>query len=318
VQHEKQSPKADWDFTSLLSPLLWAAVIVYLGLIVGTIFLIASLRQARGSLFEPSLTESLLANALSIIVSAMIIAPVSALFLKQVQERRLRPVRAEFISTMRMTIDEISNTQRRFQIDFDPPALTLSMTVSTKTIFDGFASLNRSLFRRRPEITGPEPPEEPTDMEVEARKLREENIVMLTDLIDRHCEDMFQVTSSLETTLVFCTPLFDANAILHLSTIRTRTLEYRNRLRDLRALLRSPLDKALVLRGGEAVLNVRSLINELIEICQIDPHLTTPPPDESVLSLVTYEKQKEVLATVIKALHDEARWRDQLQTKAKP
>jgi hypothetical protein len=53
----------------------------------------------------------------------------------------------------------------------------------------------------------------------------------------------------------------------------------------------------------------------LIEICQIDPNLTTPPPDEAILSLVSYGKQKEVLASVIKALHDEARWAEQLRTK---
>jgi hypothetical protein len=302
--------------SSLLSPALWLVVFVYLGVIATTALLTTALTRANpGSLFGESMMQGLLANALSIIVSAMVMAPITAYFLKEVQERRLRPVRAEFVSTMRMTIDEISNTQRRFQIDFDPPALTLSMTVSTKTIIDGFASLNRSLHRRHPETARPEPAEAPTDMEVEAQRLRQENIAMLTDLIDRHCEDMFQVTSSLETTLVFCTPVFDANAILHLSIIRTRTLEYRNRLRDLRALLRAPLDNALILRGGEAVLDVRSLINELIEICQIDPNLTTPPPDEAILSLVSYGKQKEVLASVIKALHDEARWAEQLRTK---
>lgn len=241
--------------------LVFAAVFVALigAIIVGMIFTSSAFPQ---SLRTPGggLLDGLIANGISVVVSTILIAPLTAYFVNFRREQQLVPVRKSFVLSIASGIDRIATSHIHHFGLFGMAVLQLRDGMAVSTLKKGLDSIKEFADRTHARLTGAAHTPLETDS-ILSNAIRDAELLakMISDLYDV----AYRETAVLENTLTFALPLFPVEVVTDLHDIRQTLMDYRGNLQDMLAVLRGADDPCIAARAKFSVLDFRKLIEKV-------------------------------------------------------
>jgi hypothetical protein len=297
----------------LLTPVGSLFVLAY-GLLVGLTIVGAVVTSRVESLLKPggSFSDGLITSVFGVVISTILIAPLTAFFVNLRREHQLAPVKREYLRSIKVGVESLAARHVRFLDIFGTVAMGFDTGVSSALLMKAFASLSASLdksFSSAPKHRA---------QFAEAEALRNEGASILHDLTASHCEEIYREITHLDNTLMFCIPLFPPEAVAILSAVREHTLEFRNHLNDLRYLLSGHSDPVALAGARQGVLDIGKIWSELQAIETSlpggiipDKH---PTPGIAAMTRIGTAGQETLISHLVDVLEKEL----QLEAQIKP
>lgn len=240
-------------------------------------------REVIGSL-QPhgQFLEGLIANGLSVILSVLLITPLTFYFINYRREKELKPIRIYFIDNLASSIERLADDHIRF-LGLHYIGIELLLSITTVDALGSLmedASINLgAITEKLQNLDTPLPKRSRT---AEEKSTISENLILKAELIknlaQRHYEGIYKDVQDIENILVFSVQQFPIDGINSLHQIRTVLMKYRENLKFLIDVLEGIKDPGVILRAKYTALNFNDLIENLNIICR------TCSIDESRLS----------------------------------
>jgi hypothetical protein len=241
--------------------LVFAIIFVALvsAVIAGLIFTSRAFPQSLGTP-GGGLLDGLIANGISVIVSTILIAPLTAYFVNMRREQQLVPVRKSFVLSIASGIDRIAMSHIHHFALFGFAVLALRDGMAVNTLKQGMDLMKEIAEQLHTSFTGAA--HTPfTDSSILSKAVHDAQL--LAGMVEDFYDVAYRETAVLENTLTFALPLFPVDVITDLHDIRQILMDYRGNLQDMLAVVGGADDPRIAARAKYSVLDFRKLIDKV-------------------------------------------------------
>ncbi len=252
-----------------LKLLVGAFTILVLGVILGIFWDWSTISASMGP--HGQLLEGLIANGISVVLSVVLIAPLTAYFIDSRRERRLVPIREGFLEGLGAAIERVATAQLHYLSFHYLQVQGLQATIAIDMMEAVTKKVTESLAETTAKIEHATPPELGNRESIVSKLISKTTLIQTTT--QRHYDIMYRETQDIENTLTFAMPQFPVEAVNHLHRIRLILMEYRERLRAMLAVLNGVTDPVTLGQAGMSVLDFRDLLKafeSVRRVCALD------------------------------------------------
>ena len=253
------------------SPIFFVLAGIFVTLIVAIVFGLLYTSRAFPTTLRPGggLLDGLIANGISVVVSVILISPLTAYFISRRREQQLAPVQKSFVETMASEIDRLAAFYIHQAPLYGNAILALETSLSVNTLSSALEAFNLSLRASTDRVAHVIPTAQqalatdsvPAQDSVLTKAMKEAALIreMTADLY----ETFYKETISLENTVSFSMPLFPVEMVTNLHDIRKTLIEYRGSLQDMLSVLSGAKDPRITAMAKQSALDFGLLIHKV-------------------------------------------------------
>jgi hypothetical protein len=247
---------------------------------------------------DGNLLDGLLANGVSIIISTILITPLTAYFVELRRERRLGPARASIVRAIAEAVNRLARNELSYQRWLGQWLSILSTSVEGTGLRVMMERLAVSLQVRNRKWLGqpnPGPETKTSENEILVGLLRD--CKDLLAMSDRHYDVLYKETDNVDRSLTLCMLVVPPAAVSELHEIQKHLFDYKNSLLALLGVLRGSTDIETLHTAKSTKIDFRFLMDRISALAAYCPGLNLSPAELSVVSLLTdkdgpYEMQR--------------------------
>jgi hypothetical protein len=247
---------------ALKTPIGLAASIVYVLLLIAVIIGFWRGMHATHPQTPTEVVADLSMNGLSILVSTILLAPLTAFFVDASREARLKPTKAALFNAIARQFDQIAQRHLHFSAMLSLQMNVLSSGLQIQAIDDAMDRFGRAAARIAADLNhapvDPQPDDRPT---LTAVAIQQSEGIRKSAL--EHADAIFRDLEQIDNALLFCIPVFDPASITTLSNLRETVVKFRAAMLDFRSVLHGNPDPSTAIRARMAVLDFQSIDRNL-------------------------------------------------------
>jgi len=263
-------------WTSLAARTLTSRALLPFIVAWGVLFILTLVGAAWEALYRiPNLDflDGLVTTGVGVILSTVLIAPLSALFVEVRRQHDLEPVRQSLARGAWLTLEQIYRRHVNFLSSLGRLASITKVGLDALSIQQVLEKI-REDFTHLKLVSLGAPPSAKTET---ATRLFEEMVEQarpMADVCSSYCRSMDRDIQQFDNALLFSLPVFAARSVSHLSEIREQIIGFRTSLAALENVTRGVLGGANPLRPEQTDLsNVPLANNAILDFRKIAGHL---------------------------------------------
>jgi hypothetical protein len=300
---------------------------IFLALIVAVIYgLIYTSGKFSESLYKPGgeLLDGLIAGGISVIISTILITPLTAYFVALRREQQLVPVRRNFVHGIANSIDELAVSFIHHIHLYGFSVMALRDSMAGNTIKLSLETFNKKLERMRSRLSR-EKGSQDGEMEKanQGVETQEDSIlaVAITEakLVREQARDfndqVYREARDLDNTVMFAMPLFPVEALNDLYAIRQTLIDYRESVKDMLAVMEGETDPRAIARAKFSALDFEALRDKITIIAKssMADELANMPNVARLLEVMQVYDQTKISSMLVDIFVDARRYDLQLQ-----
>lgn len=251
------------------------------------------------------LLDGLIANGISVIVSVILISPLTAYFVSMRRDQQLQSVRANFLQAFEREIGNLKHAYINHVALYNVSALTFQMITGDRIQLHAYKGMNERLqvmlnrvIHKIDSIDKCEPSgSDDQDRDATLKDILNDTEILRNLIIDIY-ERFMRETTMLDNTLLFSAPFFPERCAVLLYETRQDIIEYRYNLRSLLNVVSGSSDPGDEIAGKHAYLDFHKLETRLNEVGHIvRASITITRPTDDLETITPLSRQNQIVAS---------------------
>ena len=287
-------------------------------IIVGLVFTSTAFHN---SLYQPGggLLDGLIANGISVLLSTILIAPLTAYFVNRRREQQMAAVRRGLTLSIAGEINQISEAFLHFFAIFGHAVMAFEQSGQGNTLAHAIESLNETLLRINTKQLARmgETLENASTLSTVHSSFKKtlDDAKIIRSMVKELHEMLYREASTLENTLMFAIPVFPVLTIDNLRAIREDIVTYRGSLLLVLRVMAGDLEPGTVARAKNSYLDFDKLLQRVRQIAKT---VDVTDAEEKMLSVSALAKafswsaQRKLSERLIEVVEDSMKYNSEI------